>query len=374
MDVYLDNAATTLPDKEVIDCMLSFWKQQTTNPSSTHALGRKARAALEQARKKIAAVLGCKEKELIFTSGGTEANNLILKSLALHQQIGHIISSPIEHHSVLDTLAWISKYTPVQVHYVNITRQGNINLSSLEKLLKTYSSALVSLMHANNEIGNWLDLASVGQLCQQYQALFHSDMVQSLMHTPLALHTLPIHFASGTAHKLHGPKGIGFIYAKAKLPTLVHGGSQERGLRGGTENISGIIGMAKAFELASAQQTEHSKHLLALKEHMLKLLAQQIPQATFNGLSAHVTESVPHILNIKLPGSYDNTLVFNLDMQGVYVSEGSACSSGALEGSHVLNELERGQASGNNLRISFSKYNTTQQIDYAVKILAETIG
>ncbi len=376
MQVYLDNAATTQLDPEVTLAITEFMAHYYGNPSSTHAIGRAAKVVLEKARKKVAAIIGCQDKELLFTSGGTEANNAILKSLALEGKVERIISSPIEHPSILATLAWIEKHSQVEVIFLKVNTLGDIDLTQLENLLKDEKSTLVSLMHANNEIGNLLPIEKVGLLCRKNNALFHSDMVQSFGHLPLNLSELPLDFATGSGHKIYGPKGIGFIYTNAKhakLTTYMHGGAQERGLRGGTENIIGIIGLAKALELAQDNLADYTAHFIKLKKKFISEIAEIIPSATFNGRSNHLKKSLPTIINICLAGQKNETLLFNLDMQGLYVSEGSACSSGSHEGSHVLECLSKEKSDCNNLRISFSKFTTFEEIEFAIKQISYAI-
>lgn len=373
MQVYLDNAATTQLDSEVISVMNEFMKSYFGNPSSTHTKGREARVELEKARKKIASVVGSLDKEIIFTSGGTEANNAILKTLVVNKAVKRIISSPIEHHSVLDTLQWIKSNTAIEVVFLNIDAHGNLDLTQLEEMLSNGTSTLVTLMHANNEIGNVLDLELVGNLCNKHNALFHSDMVQTLGNLPLKLDSLPVDFATASAHKIHGPKGNGFIYVNSKntkLMPFMHGGSQERGIRGGTENISGIIGMAKAYELAYNGMIKNEKHFVTLKKRMIDGLIKSISKLSFNGNSESSSASLAKLLNIKLPGLKNETLMFNLDLEGLFVSEGSACSSGASNGSHVINMLQEGEDDANNVRISFSKFNTIEDVDYAIEVIS----
>ncbi len=378
MQAYLDNAATTPLDAEVILAMQAFMETHYGNPSSVHTKGREARVEIEKARKKIASLVGCKDKEIIFTSGGTEANNAILKANASNEKIKRIISSPIEHHSILDTLKWIEENTEVEIVFLSVDSKGNINLQELEELLvQKGASSLVSLMHANNEIGNLLDLNVVGELCHNYNALFHTDMVQTLGHLQIELNNLPLDFATASAHKLHGPKGIGFIYTNsqtAKMEGYLHGGSQERGVRGGTENGSGIIGMSKAYELACASIDHFQAHTLSLKVHVIEQLNVLAPSILFNGNSASLQLSLSNIINLKLPCPYDDIMLFNLDLQGVYISEGSACSSGASDGSHVINALEKDKDICNNVRLSFSKLTTLGELDYAINKIANLIA
>lgn len=377
MDAYLDNAATTPLAPEVTEAMSDFMGSFYGNPSSTHAKGREARVEIEKARKTIAKIIGAQEREIIFTSGGTEANNTILKSLALSGSIEYIISSPIEHHSVLDALEWIKNNTNSKVVYLNVNHKGHIDNKQLEDLLSANNKALVSLMHANNEIGNILDLEKIGELCNANNALFHTDMVQTLGHYPLRLNELPIDYATGSAHKIHGPKGVGFMYTKSKSEKpepLFHGGAQERGLRGGTENGIGIIGMAKAFNIASTSMGQDKEFILSLKKRMIDGLKANIPNTKFNGDSELSADSLYTLLNVQLPGKKEDTFLFNLDLKGVAVSEGSACSSGAPEGSHVLRAMGQPDNDFNNIRISFSRFNTFEEVDYAIHTIAEVHG
>jgi cysteine desulfurase len=377
MQVYLDNAATTQLSTEVIAEMTHFMHTFYGNPSSTHSKGREARVEVEKARKKISQLVGTIEKEIIFTSGGTEANNTILKSLVLSKRVARIISSPIEHHSVLDSLDWIKNNTDTEVTYLNVDSYGNVDVNQLEMLLQDEISTLVSLMHANNEIGNLLDLTRVGNICNKHNALFHSDMVQSLGHYPTNLNELPLDFATASAHKNHGPKGVGFLYINSKndkLNTFLHGGSQERGIRGGTENIIGIIGMAKAYERSVGSLEKDKNHILKLKMSMIEGIEKNFSNISFNGRCTNIESSLYNLLNLKIQQPIDETLLFNLDINGIYVSEGSACSSGAAKGSHVLNKISDSNDSTNNLRISFSKNNTEEEIDYTLKTLADLIA
>ena len=374
MQVYFDNAATTPLHSEVIAVMHKYMLTHYGNPSSTHSKGREARVELEKARKKIASIVGAQEKEIIFTSGGTEANNFILKSLALEGNIKRIISSPLEHHSVLDSLDWIKEHTQVDVNYLNTDNNGHINIEQLEELLQDAEPTLVSLIHGNNEIGNLIDLNRIGTICHNNNALFHTDMVQTLGHYSINLKSLPIDFATSSAHKIHGPKGVGFMYInskRSKIESFIHGGTQERGIRGGTENIIGIIGMAKAFELGLNSLVQDQKHILTLKTRMLNGLIKNIPKAQFNGDSSNLETSLNNLINLRLPGPKDDTYIFNLDLRGIALSEGSACSSGASKGSHVLRAMGQTNEMYNNLRISFSKLNTTEEVDYALTVISE---
>lgn len=373
MRIYLDNAATTPLDPEVFEAMKPFMMEDFGNPSSTHAHGRKVRAAIESARKKIAELLNCTPGEIIFTSGGTEADNTLIISGIQTYGIQHAISSPIEHHAVTHTLETLEKKGIVQLHHVNLDQKGNVDLGHLENLLQQYPNALISLMHANNEIGNVLDIQRVGELAEQYKAFFHSDTVQTMGHYRHDLKTLHICGMTAAAHKFHGPKGTGFMYIRKdrKIGQFIHGGAQERNMRGGTENTYGIIGLAKALEIAYRDMDEHQRYITGLKSRMIEKLKQEIPGVEFHGDSANLEGSLYTVLNVSLPASDENEmLLFNLDLQGISASGGSACSSGATTGSHVLGALYPNSKRGA-IRFSFSKYNTPEEIDFAVEKLAE---
>lgn len=373
MRIYLDNAATTPLDPEVFEAMKPFMLEDYGNPSSTHAHGRKVRAAIETARKKVAELLNCTPGEIIFTSGGTEADNAILVCAAETFNIKNLISSPIEHHAVTHTCENIAAKGKVQLHMVKVDSKGHVDLNDLEALLKKYPNAMVSLMHANNEIGNLLDIKVVGDLCEQHGAFFHSDTVQTVGHYRHDMKHLKVCGMTAGAHKFHGPKGVGFMYIRKdkKIHSFIHGGAQERNMRGGTENVYGIIGLAKALEIAYRDMDDHVRHITSLKSRMIEKLKEYIPGVLFNGDSANLERSLYTVLNVSLPETDDsNLLLFNLDLHGVSASGGSACSSGASTGSHVLAALypESKRAA---VRFSFSKYNTFEEVDYAVNTLAE---
>ncbi len=373
MRIYLDNAATTPLDPEVFEAMKPFMLEDFGNPSSTHAHGRKVRAAIESARKKVAELLNCTPGEIIFTSGGTEADNAILASAIKTYGIKHAISTPIEHHAVTHTLEVLEKQGIIELHHVRIDENGHVNISHLEELLKTYPNALVSLMHANNEIGNLLDLQKVSDLCNLHKAYFHSDTVQTMGHYRHDMKALKVHGMAAAAHKFHGPKGVGFMYINKdkKIQQFVHGGAQERNMRGGTENVYGIIGLSKALEICYREMSEHEQHIKRIKAHMIEKLKSTIPGVTFNGDSANLDRSLYTVLNVSLPESEENEmLLFNLDMKGISASGGSACSSGASTGSHVLGAIYPNSQRGA-VRFSFSKYNTIEEIDFVISKLVE---
>ncbi|NJN28069.1 MAG: cysteine desulfurase [Cyclobacteriaceae bacterium] len=375
MIVYLDNAATTPLDERVFEAMKPYLLQNHGNPSSIHQHGRMVRSAVERARKTVADILNVAPAEVFFTSGGTETNNTIIKNAIKSRGITHAITSKIEHHAVLHALEYLQKEGKIALHFVEMDGRGRLDLVSLQKLLQTHRPAFVSLMHANNEIGNYNDVQLIGELCRENQAFFHSDMVQSLGHTDIDLSKLNIHSIAGSAHKFHGPKGIGLMYinAEMRIPPLLIGGGQERNMRGGTENVAGIIGLAKALELAYAEKEANQNHLLQLKNYTIHKLSEKFSDICYNGLSADLENSLHKVLSLSIPGIDDNDmLLFNLDINGISVSGGSACASGTSIGSHVLDALHLPPNTGA-LRVSFSKFNTQEEIDYFIEKLAVAI-
>lgn len=369
--IYLDNAATTKLDEEVFNAMLPFMKEEFGNPSSIHSFGRKTRTAIEGARKLVAKYLNVTPAEIFFTSGGTEADNMAIVEAIETYGIKHAISSKIEHHAVEHTLATLEKEGKVKVSWVNVDTNGNVDLNHLEELLKNNERSLVSLMHANNEIGTLLPIAKVGELCEKYNALFHSDTVQTMGHYKLDLQSLKVHFVTCAAHKFHGPKGVGFLYINhnVKIKPFINGGAQERNMRGGTENVYGIVGLAKAFELANEHMDEHQSHIKGLKSYMKGQLENNIEGMDFNGETGE--NGLYTVLNCRFPHHPDaEMLLFNLDIAGIAASGGSACSSGSNQGSHVLRGIGI-DMSRPSVRFSFSKYNTKEEIDSVVKKLKE---
>jgi cysteine desulfurase len=376
MKIYLDNAATTPLDPEVFEAMKPFMLEDFGNPSSTHSHGRKVRAAIETARKKVAELLNCTPGEIIFTSGGTEADNTLISSSIQTNGLRHAISTPIEHHAVVHTLEELEKRGLIQLHFVQLDGKGHVDLDHLEELLKIYPGSLVSLMHANNEIGNLLDIMHVSQLSEEHNAFLHSDTVQTMGHYRHDMKSLRVCGMTGAAHKFHGPKGVGFMYIRKdrKISRLIHGGSQERNMRGGTENTYGIVGLAKALEIAYREMADHEIYIKGLKARMIAKLKEHIPGVTFNGDSSNLDKSLYTVLNVSLPESEENEmLLFNLDLQGISASGGSACSSGASTGSHVLAALYPNSKRGA-IRFSFSKYNTEDEIDLVAEKLAALVG
>lgn len=377
MRVYLDNAATTAMDDRVIEAMLPFMKLHYGNPSSVHSHGREVRSAIEKARKKVAELLNATPTEIFFTSGGTEADNTAIVCGIETHGITHAITSPIEHHAVLHTLEECAKKGKVKLSILDVNEKGEIDLGQLEALLKANPKSFVSLMHANNEIGNINDLNRIGELARAYEAFFHSDTVQTMGHFVHDLKSLPVDAIVAGAHKFHGPKGSGFLYVRKdkKIHPFIYGGAQERNMRGGTENVIGIVGIAKALELSYEDMDSHRKHIESLKIRFIDALKENIPGVQFNGLSADLNKSLYTVLNVSLPPSEENRgmLLFNLDLNGISASGGSACSSGATVGSHVLKAIGH-DPERESVRFSFSRFNTAEEVDYTVEKLKELYG
>tara|TARA_R110001583_G_scaffold4351_2_gene25203 strand:- start:42407 stop:43546 length:1140 start_codon:yes stop_codon:yes gene_type:complete len=370
--IYLDNAATTPILPEVIDVICSSMTDFYGNPSSTHQIGRKAKSLVETARKKIAKHFSAASNEIIFTAGGSEADNLILRNAITNLGVQTIISSKIEHHAVLHTIEQLKKEFKITVNWVDLDENGSINYSHLEELLQqTDEKKLVSLMYVNNEIGNLLDIKKVSDLCIVNNALFHSDSVQGIGHFNINIQKTPLDFFVASAHKFHGPKGVGFAYVKKGfgIYPILHGGEQERGARAGTENTHSILGMEKALEIACANLPEETLYIQQIKSYFIKELKNNFEGIKFNGLSESETKSSYIILNVRFPKEY-SMLLFNLDLKGISVSGGSACQSGSNKGSHVLNTiLPEKEAIKTSVRFSFSKLNTIEEIDYVLEEL-----
>jgi cysteine desulfurase len=372
MKIYLDNAATTKLDPEVLKVMMQYMTDDFGNPSSIHAFGRKTRSAIEAARKTVAKLLNVAPAEIFFTSGGTEADNMAINQSVSTFGIDHIITSPIEHHAVEHTVHMLEKAGKVKVTWLKPDKKGNISLTELEEALKKSPKSLVSLMHANNEIGTLLPIKEVGELCEKYHALFHCDTVQTMGHYKMDLKEMKVHFITCAAHKFHGPKGVGFLYMNShfKLHPMIHGGAQERNMRGGTENLYGIVGLAKALEICCDEMEQHQKHVTELKDYMREKVMKNIPGTIVNGETGH-DRSLYTVLNLCFPKHTDaEMLLFNLDIAGIAASGGSACSSGSDQGSHVLRgigaDMERPS-----VRFSFCKYTTKEEIDVVVNKLTE---
>lgn len=375
--VYLDNAATTQIDAEVIAYMHKSMQENFGNPSSTHQFGRQAKAAVETARKNIAKKFNVTSSEIIFTAGGTEADNLILQNAVTNLEVKRIITSKIEHHAVLHTCDFLVDEYAVKIDYVQVDEHGNIDLNHLEeRLSNSDDKTLVSLMHINNEIGNILPLDKVCDLCKKYDALFHSDTVQTIGHYQLDLQETPVDFITASAHKFHGPKGVGFAYFKKRfgIKPLFHGGDQEKGARSSTENVHSILGMDKALDLAYSKLEADSKTIIDLKQYFIQKLSNQIEGVQFNGTSKDLNKSTYTVLNVRFPVNND-FLLFSLDMHGIAVSGGSACQSGSNKGSHVLSEiLQDEELDKTSVRFSFSKYTAKEDIDYTILKIKELLN
>jgi len=370
--IYFDNAATTVIDPKVVEAMLPYLQNNFGNPSSIYSFGRETRLAIENARKTVAKILNAHPAEIFFTSGGTESSNTAITASVRDLGCKHIITSPIEHHATLHTVEYLDNRDEVTVSYVKVLPNGHIDFEHLEQLLAaSEEKTLVTLMHANNEIGNITDLHAVGQLCKLYNAIFHSDTVQTIGHFPFDLRNTPIHFLSGSAHKFHGPKGAGLLYINenVQIKPFIHGGGQERNMRAGTENVYGIVGFAKALELATASHEEDSAYIKGIKYYLIEQLQKTIKGIGFNG--DYTGQSNYTVLNVSFPKSEKTEmLLFNLDMEGICASGGSACTSGAQQGSHVIRAINT-NPNQVQVRFSFSKYNTKEEVDILVDKLKD---
>jgi cysteine desulfurase len=370
--IYFDNAATTSLDPEVLETMMPYLTNKFGNPSSIYSYGRETRTAIETARKSVAKILNANPAEIFFTSGGTESSNMAIQSAVRDLGCKHIITSTIEHHAVSHTAEHLDNMDVVKVSYVKLLPDGHIDIEDLEKLLAASTEkTLVTLMHANNEIGNMLDIQEVGELCKLYNAIFHSDTVQTVGHFPFDLRNTPIHFITGAAHKFHGPKGVGIIYINEniRIKPIVHGGGQERNMRAGTENLYGIVGFAKALELATANYENDSAYIAALKQHMHDELKKYVPGVAFNGDT--FGRSLYTVLSVSIPKTEKSEMIlFNLDINNICASGGSACTSGADAGSHVIRAINN-NPNQLTVRFSFSKHNTKEEVDAVVMKLKE---
>ncbi len=372
MRVYFDNAATTPLDPEVLKEMYKVMENHYGNPSSIHAHGREARTLIERARKTIAGLLHTSPAEIFFTSSGTEADNTAIRCGIVDHNITHAITTPIEHHAVLHTLEAMEKSGIIKLSFVNVDSKGNVDYDHLETLLKNNERSFVSIMHANNEIGTLSDMIRIGDLCEAYNAIYHCDTVQTMGHYEHDLSKLKAHFLVCAGHKLHGPKGVGFLHVnhRIKIKPFIYGGAQERNMRGGTENIYGIVGLAKALELAYTEMEQHRNHIQDLKTYMMGKLIDQIPGVSFNG-ETDPEKSLYTVLNVAFPEmEMGDMLLFNLDIAGISASGGSACSSGSDIGSHVLTAIGA-SSSRPSVRFSFSKYSTKEEVDYVVAKVRE---
>ncbi|MEK6154893.1 cysteine desulfurase family protein [Flavobacteriaceae bacterium 3-367] len=375
--VYLDNAATTQVREGVISKMQDALTQFYGNPSSTHSFGRSAKTAVESARKTIAKYLNAHPSEIIFTSGGTEADNMILRGAVRDLGVKTLITSKIEHHAVLHTAQALATEYGIRLHYVDLDASGNPDSKHLEALLKEDNSKkLVSLMHVNNEIGNKIDIDSISQMCREYGAFFHSDTVQSIGHYPWDVQETGADFLTAAAHKFHGPKGVGFAYIKKNtgLKSMIFGGSQERGYRAGTESFHNIVGLEQAFIAAYDQLEKERAYVTDLKRYFIENLKAALPESEFNGCSGDLEKSTYTLVNVRLPFSPEKAmlLLFHLDIKGIACSKGSACQSGSDKGSHVLSELlPEEELKKPSLRFSFSIYNSKEELDYVIGVLKE---
>lgn len=377
MNIYFDNAATTPLRTEVISSISEVMQECFGNPSSTHAFGRTAKTHIETARKEIAKQINAAPQEIIFTSGGTESDNMILHCAVKDLGVKRIISSPIEHHAVLHAMEALEQLFGISTAYVKTDDKGVVDLGDLEALLKSSKEkTLVSLMHVNNEIGNVLDLEVVGELCHQYGSYFHTDAVQGIGHFTFDMETLPVDFLSAAAHKFHGPKGIGFSFVRKNsgLQSFIHGGAQERGLRAGTESVHNIVGMNKALKLAYENLEVERQKVLDVKNHFIDQITTLFPEVQFNGLCDDPNKSTYTLVNVALPIPKEKALMldFHLDLNGIACSKGSACQSGSQSGSHVLNTI-RSQKSEDwpSLRFSFSILNSKNEVDRLIQVLKD---
>ncbi|MBC9932582.1 cysteine desulfurase family protein [Chitinophaga qingshengii] len=372
--IYFDNAATTALDPVVLDAMLPYMTEKFGNPSSIYSYGRETRLGIENARKSVAKILNAHPGEIFFTSGGTESSNTAINAAVKDLGCKHIISSPIEHHATLHTVEHLHHHDGIGLSFVKILPSGHVDMDHLRQLLEEAGQkCLVTLMHANNEIGNLIDIHAVGTLCKEFDAIFHSDTVQTVGHYPFDLRNTPVHFITAAGHKFHGPKGVGILYINenVKISPFIQGGSQERNMRAGTENLYGIIGFAKALELATEQHEEHKAYIDGLRKYMAAELEKNIPGVMFNG-DLH-GRSLYTVLNVSFPKSEKSEMIlFNLDINGICASGGSACTSGANAGSHVIRAIN---SNPNQIavRFSFSKNNTKEEVDTVITKLKELI-
>lgn len=372
--IYLDNAATTPLDPLVLEAMMPYLTSHFGNPSSIYSYGRESRLAIENARKSVAKILNAHPAEIFFTSGGTESSNTAITAAVRDLGCKHIISSPIEHHATLHTVEHLYHSGEAALSHVKILPNGHVDMDDLAQLLaNSEEKCLVTLMHANNEIGNMLDIHAVGELCKKHQAIFHSDTVQTVGHFPFDLRNTPVHFITGAGHKFHGPKGVGLLYINenVRIKPFVHGGSQERNMRAGTENLYGIVGFAKALELATENHDKDSAYMQSLKLYMKRELEKHIKAVNFNGDPEG--RSLYTVLSVSFPKTEKSEmLLFNLDINHICASGGSACTSGADAGSHVIRAINN-NPNQETVRFSFSKHNTTAEIDQTVQLLTTLI-
>ena len=372
--IYFDNAATTPLDPEVLETMMPFLTGKFGNPSSIYSYGRESRMAIEQARKSVARILHAHPAEIFFTSGGTESSNAAIRAAIQDLGCKHIVSSPLEHHATLHTVNYYHERGEATLHFLKVLPNGHLDLDDLDQMLNRLNEkTLVTLMHANNEIGNLLDINRVSEICKKHGAIFHSDMVQTVGHYDIDLSILPVDFISAASHKFHGPKGIGILYINEKLKVKpnIHGGSQERNMRAGTENVYGIVGFAKALEMAIKKIDQDRLQIDSLRHYMSDELQKCIPGVTFNG--DVFGRSLYTILSVNFPKSEKSEmLLFNLDINHICASGGSACTSGAQLGSHVIRAIDP-DSDSSTVRFSFSRHNTREEVDFVIQKLKELI-
>ena len=369
--VFFDNAATTPMAPEVIDVMTDIMKNYYGNPSSQHSFGRATRNIIETSRKKIANFLNTSPGNIFFTSGGTEADNMAIKCGIKDHNITHAITSKLSHHAVLHPLEELEKSGVIKLSYVEVNEKGQVSLSNLKELLESNPRTFVSILHANNEIGTIQDITAIGDICKEHNAIFHSDTVQTMAHYSYDLQKINVDFIAASAHKFHGPKGIGFVYISdnIKISPLLTGGSQERNMRAGTENLIGIAAISHAMEMAYEKMEEETEYIKGIKYHMIAELKKHIPQVKFNGMCDDIDNSLYTVLSCSFPETpMAEMLLFNLDIKGIACSGGSACTSGSNKGSHVIQELNP-NSKRPSVRFSFSKYNTKEEVDYVVDVL-----
>ena len=375
MNVYFDNAATTPMDKTVLEKMLPYLENGFGNPSSIHKKGREIKSVIEKCRSKIASLLSCEPGEIFFTSGGTEADNMFILNTAIEKKLDTIITSKLEHHAVLHCCEYLERSYKKNIKFVDSDDKGVIDLDHLESLMKSSPNSLVTIMHGNNEIGNLNDIKKISRICEQYETIFHSDTVQTVGHYNLNLNDLNIHGIVGSAHKFHGPKGVGFLYLnnKHKISPFIHGGAQERNMRGGTENVYGIVGLTEALELSITNMADHAKKVSNLKKYMIEKLTHAVDGIKFNGQSSDLNNSLYTVLNVSIPNINDQQMfLFNLDINNIAASAGSACTSGSEVGSHVLAQIKKNKGHVS-VRFSFSKMNSKEEVDYTVDKVCEIL-
>ena len=369
--VFFDNAATTPMAPEVIDVMTDIMKNHYGNPSSQHSFGRATRSIIETSRKKIADFLNTSPGNIFFTSGGTEADNMAIKCGIKDHNITHAITSKLSHHAVLHPLEELEKSGVIKLSYVEVNEKGQVSLSNLKELLESHPRTFVSILHANNEIGTIQNITAIGDICKEHNAIFHSDTVQTMAHYRYDLQKINVDFIAASAHKFHGPKGIGFVYISdnIKISPLLSGGSQERNMRAGTENLIGIAAISHAMEMAYEKMEEETEYIKRIKSHMIAELKKHIPQVKFNGMCDDIDNSLYTVLSCSFPETpMAEMLLFNLDIKGIACSGGSACTSGSNKGSHVIQEINP-NSKRPSVRFSFSKYNTKEEVDYVVDVL-----